>query len=478
MLGIGLFLVGLSGCSLALDFDPYRQGAGDGGRLDATSADGGLSEGGNPDGDVEAGPPPCEPSEEICNEADDDCDGVVDEGGFDRMICVDACGEPDPMNPRGSCGSSEICIAGRCGSSTLFLEAGAAHSCAMTTIGRLFCWGRNTEGQVGLEGEEYITSPRRLSMSFDAVRHIALGTNHSCAVGWSFESAFCWGQNNAGQLGVGTSGTSLSVPTRVMDLTSANSTFAGGDTTCFSVGGSSAGPITCVGQNDQGQIGDGTNSHAAVLTSGGGGVTYGRYEVAIGLTHSCALTGAEISCWGQGDVGQLGDGRSTPSLTPVTALATSDATAIDVGTAHSCAIVRGQARCWGENGDGQLGVGDTEDRPSPQPVTVGAGSPVTVVATGASHTCAATADGGLYCWGQNQYGQLGDGTDTSRQTPVSVLLPGPADAVLRLAAGDRHTCAGTERGLIYCWGDNGDGQLGIGRRGGTFSRPQRAAGVL
>ena len=103
---------------------------------------------------------------------------------------------------------------------------------------------------------------------------------------------------------------------------------------------------------------------------------------------------------------------------------------------------------------------------------------VTVVATGASHTCAATADGGLFCWGQNQYGQLGDGTDTSRQTPVSVLLPGPADAVIRLAAGDRHTCAGTERGLIYCWGDNGDGQLGIGRRGGSFTSPQRAAGVL
>jgi alpha-tubulin suppressor-like RCC1 family protein len=99
------------------------------------------------------------------------------------------------------------------------------------------------------------------------------------------------------------------------------------------------------------------------------------------------------------------------------------------------------------------------------------------IAAGAAHTCAATEDTGrLYCWGDNEFGQLGTGLSGDMLVPTEVTIP-DNDTVTALVAGARHTCAATVRGLLYCWGDNAEGQLGLGTRGGIEPIPQRVDGV-
>ncbi len=116
-------------------------------------------------------------------------------------------------------------------------------------------------------------------------------------------------------------------------------------------------------------------------------------------------------------------------------------------------------KCWGSNDQGQLGDNSIAQRLTPVDV-VGLAGGVAAVATGASHSCALTTAGGVKCWGDNTYGQLGDNTQTQRLTPVNVS--GLASGVKAIAAGDNHTCALTNAGGVKCWGQNSTGQIGDG----------------
>jgi hypothetical protein len=134
-------------------------------------------------------------------------------------------------------------------------------------------------------------------------------------------------------------------------------------------------------------------------------------------------------------------------------------TAIATGSSHSCALLsNGTVRCWGHNRDGQLGNGTTTDFPAAAPV-VGLGGMAAAIAAGEFHTCALLRDGTVHCWGDNWYGQLGDGTTTDRTTPVAAS--GLRD-VTAIAAGEDHTCALLRDGTARCWGYNEFGQLGNG----------------
>jgi hypothetical protein len=169
------------------------------------------------------------------------------------------------------------------------------------------------------------------------------------------------------------------------------------------------------------------------------GLASGVVALAAGDDHTCALMASGgAKCWGSNDAGQLGDGTATTRLTPVEVSSLASAvTTLAAGAIHTCAVTAGGAMCWGDNDYGQLGNGTTISRSTPVDVS-GLASGVAALAAGGFHTCAETSGGGVKCWGANQFGQVGDGTTTTRLTPVDVFLP----VVCYLPAIFRNYCSG------------------------------------
>jgi alpha-tubulin suppressor-like RCC1 family protein len=337
------------------------------------------------------------------------------------------------------------------------IVSGSAHTCALTSAGAVKCWGDNVFGQLGDGTTTDRSTPVDVVGLSSGVTALAAGSAHTCAV-TSGGAVKCWGQSGYGQLGDGTYWGEHSTPVDVVGLTnSVIALTAGWGHTCALVSG---GAVKCWGYNGEGELGDGTttqrNTPVDVV-----GLTSSGTALAAGLYHTCSVTSSgAVKCWGNNDSGQLGDGtywedRSTP--VDVVGL-TSGVTALATGDFHTCALVSGGVvKCWGENTSGQLGNDATTNRSTPVEV-VGLTSAVTALEGGSAHTCALASGGSVKCWGDNSSGQLGDGTTTQRSMPVEVV--GLTGAGVALAAGSAHTCVVTSSGAVKCWGANHYGQLG------------------
>ncbi|MFE5646358.1 cutinase family protein [Rhodococcus sp. NPDC056516] len=284
---------------------------------------------------------------------------------------------------------------------------------------------------------------------------LVAGGDHTCAL-LAGGTAKCWGDNTNGMLGDGTT-TYRVTPVGVVGLSGAIALTAGSGHTCALMSGGTA---TCWGYNANGQLGDGTTTHRSTPVEVVG--LAGATALTAGGSHTCALMpGGTATCWGSNESGQLGDGGAPIAYrsTPVDVVGLAGAIALTAGNAHTCALMPGgTAKCWGYNQYGQLGDGSNYNRRSTPVDVVGLSGAIALTA-GGNHTCALMPGGTATCWGYNTNGQLGDGTTTQRSTPVEVV---GLSGAIALTAGNAHTCALMPGGTATCWGSNEAGQLGDG----------------
>ena len=382
------------------------------------------------------------------------------------------------------------------------VEAGTYHTCGRTPAGAAYCWGDGGLAQLGNGLTSSAPTPQAVSGSL-AFASLSVGGVHACGL-TAGGAAHCWGGDLYGGLGAGAPGPETcngqypcsSAPLSVAGGLTFSSLSAGWGPTCALTANGSA---YCWGDNSDGALGIGTDT-SSLQSCNVGPCSRTPLAVAGGLAftilgagnfHACGLTGSGAAyCWGDNSTGELGIGvNAAPdtcaighgpcSRTPVAVAGGLTFTALNVGTQHTCGrATDGTWYCWGLNNFGQLGTGATGPEScagapcSSTPVRVSAGSNLTAVFAGRRHSCGVTSAGAAYCWGENVYGQLGDGTTTNRLTPVAVA-GGLTFASLSPIV--YHTCGLTTAGVAYCWGDNPDGRLGNGTTTSS-TVPVRVAG--
>ncbi len=307
---------------------------------------------------------------------------------------------------------------------------------------------------------------------------MATGNSQSCGI-LANGSLMCWGYDGYGALGNGGVNSNRHTPTWVdlgTGLTADSVTF-GNHFGCAVLGD---GSLKCWGKNTWGQVGDGTVADKSSPVSIGLGTGRTAEAVAVHNAHTCALLDdGSVKCWGDDSYGELGNGAgvtdsTSPPSTTVDLGTGRTAVALDVGADHTCAVLdNGSLTCWGRDHTGQLGNGAaiTANQHDPVFVDLGTDRTAIAVATGNAHTCAILDDGSLKCWGDDQYGQLGNGAITGNQpSPVLVDL-GTGRTAVAVATGNRNTCAILDDGSVKCWGEDSQGQLGNGATSGNQPSP-------
>ncbi len=397
----------------------------------------------------------------------------------------------------------------------LSITSGYHHTCARLDTGRIKCWGKNVEGQLGLgdsnpRGNDSSDMGANLATidlgtgKYSAVG-IAVGQRHSCALLGRSEVK-CWGDNSNGQLGLGhkkamgdgVGGNEMGINLPFIDVSADVKVVqiaVGKSHSCVRLDN---GSVKCWGNNQYGQLGIDSTSDIGDESAEMGekleivklGNTRKAVEIEAGGNHTCArLDNSDVICWGYNEYGQLGqnnennygDGTSSCSTCSMSDLLVSPidfgngikAVQIAAGENFTCArLDNGTAKCWGSNSNGQLGQGDQLDRGTPSLVQLGSGMSAVQIVAGYTHVCALLDNSLVKCWGHNGPfdGKLGQGSDTENigdgSTPTVANLDtinlGSYRTVMQIAAGSFHTCGILDNGFVKCWGKNDYGQLGLG----------------
>jgi len=349
------------------------------------------------------------------------------------------------------------------------------YSTCVVASGAPYCWGSSgyVLGNGTSSGAKIPTAVDTSGvLSGKTVTSVSVGSNFACALAGG--APYCWGNNDQGQLGNSTSTTSA-VPVAVI----MSGVLTGKTITSISAGMYHAcvvasGAVYCWGYNNSGQLGNGSTTSAIVpVAVDSSGVLAGKTVTAVsaGAYATCAVASGAAFCWGAGGNGELGNSASLNSSSPVAvttigALAGKTVTSIDAGQSHICAIASGAAFCWGYAGNGRLGNTSVSSYygsvNAPLAVDVSgvlAGKTVTSISSGEANSCA-IASGAAYCWGHGEAGQLGNNSSTTSTLPVAVdttLLK--SGSTYEISSGSYFSCA-IASGAAYCWGTNESGRLG------------------
>lgn len=355
------------------------------------------------------------------------------------------------------------------------VSVGASHTCAVTTSGAAFCWGSNLYGQLGSGSASeqcslyygsrtvYPCSSTPLSASGGLTfQSVSAGADYTCGLATD-GAAYCWGRNDIGQLGGGSTTERCRVEESAVPCSTAPVAVSGALT--FRWVGAGCGVAT----DDLTYCWGGAGGADAL--PGAGPVPVSRRlifsDVSVGDTHACGLTSrGEAYCWGGNEYGQLGTGSfdTLPHPAPLRVAGALLFASVSAGDSYTCGLrTGGVAYCWGINLLGRQRC--TYWIPRTVCSTTPARLPGTLafrsVSAGGAYACGVTAEDVAYCWGENESGRLGLGPDSTDRstTPERVRA---ALSFRSVSAGRYHTCALTVDGVAYCWGRNSNGQLGSG----------------
>lgn len=347
------------------------------------------------------------------------------------------------------------------------LSAGDVSTCAVLANKTVKCWGRNNEGQLGNDSTMDSVRPVAV-MGLTTATQVSVGYEHACAR-LEDGTARCWGSNSTGQLGNNSTTRSL-VPVTVMGLSNVASIHAGVYISCARL---TDGTVSCWGRG--GDTGNGivANTLVPVAVQNLANVTQLSIAPNSGTAtpvHVCGVRGDGTAfCWGANEDGQCGDGTQNSARRPVNVMGITDALEISAGGTHACARRTSGLFCWGTAP--QIGDGTVERKFVPTRVMTT--ETVDQLEVGGSFSLARTPAKGLICWGQNGRGGCGDAAAftpggpsysspiTSRQTDVAFF-----------SSGDAHACAYVAATQVtWCWGSNDYGEIGYG----TPTQPTRTS---
>ena len=371
------------------------------------------------------------------------------------------------------------------------ISAGGIHTCALTSGGKVKCWGFGGSGLLGNDDTSNKDHPvdvvdgRGSRIALANIVQVSAGYGHTCAV-TSAGGVKCWGKGGHGQLGNDAS-SSKEYPVDVVDgdgsvtaLTGIVQVSAGDGYTCALT---TSGGVKCWGDGGGGVLGNDAYSdkdHPVTVVDADGSSTSlaNIVQVSAGDDHTCAVTSAGgVKCWGRGSNGKLGNDASSSKEYPVDVVdgngsntALTGIIQVSAGDDHTCAVTSaGGVKCWGKGGHGQLGNDASSSKEYPVDVVDGNGSNTALtgiiqVSAGDDHTCAVTSGSNVKCWGYGFNGRLGNDASSSKDYPVDVVDGDDSTTALanivQVSAGGSHTCALTSTGGVKCWGGHPDGTGG------------------